>query len=98
MQVSTLEYRDGVAMRTKADFRAYNSYEESFNDYVRFVQQNPRYAEALRATEDVGRYFDRLQQAGYATDPAYAEKIGEILKKGPFDTAAGARQEGVGAG
>ncbi len=98
VQVSTLEYRDGVAMRTKADFRAYDSYEESFNDYVRFVQQNPRYAEALRATEDVGRYFDRLQQAGYATDPAYAEKIGEILKKGPFDTAAGARQEGVGAG
>lgn len=98
VRVSTLEYRDGVAMRTRADFRAYDSFEDSFSDYVRFVQENPRYADALRVTGDVERYFNKLQQAGYATDPAYAEKIGRILETGPLRTATGSVQEGAGAG
>jgi flagellar protein FlgJ len=88
VQVSTLEYRDGVAMRTRADFRAYDSWEESFDDYVQFVRDNPRYAEALQAGSDTGAYFDRLQKAGYATDPAYAEKINRILDEGPLSAAA----------
>ncbi len=79
VRVSTLEYQDGVALRTRADFRSYDSWEDSFQDYVRFVQDNPRYREAIRSTEDVPRYFEQLQKAGYATDPAYASKIKRIL-------------------
>jgi flagellar protein FlgJ len=75
-------------MRTRADFRAYDSWEESFDDYVQFVRDNPRYAEALQAGSDTGAYFDRLQKAGYATDPAYAEKINRILDEGPLSAAA----------
>ena len=75
-------------MRTRADFRAYDSWEESFDDYVQFVRDNPRYAEALQAGSDTGVYFDRLQKAGYATDPAYAEKINRILDEGPLSAAA----------
>jgi flagellar protein FlgJ len=88
VRVATLEYRDGVAMRTREDFRAYDSWEESFQDYVRFVSGNPRYAEALQASSDAGTYFERLQAAGYATDPAYAEKINRILDEGPLSVAA----------
>jgi len=79
VRVSTLEYQDGVALRTRADFRSYDSWEDSFQDYVRFVQDNPRYREAIRSTADVPRYFEQLQKAGYATDPAYASKINRIL-------------------
>ena len=71
---ATLEYRDGVALRERADFRAYTSLQQSFGDYVSFVSEQPRYSEALNASDDKS-YVEALQQSGYATDPAYAEKI-----------------------
>ena len=71
---ATLEYRDGVALRERADFRAYASLQQSFDDYVNFISEQPRYSEALDASDDKG-YAEALQQSGYATDPAYAEKI-----------------------
>jgi flagellar protein FlgJ len=79
VNVETLEYRDGVALRTRADFRAYGSFAQSFEDYVDFVTRNPRYRDALQETGDPAAYFDALQQAGYATDPRYADKIRRIL-------------------
>ncbi len=71
---ATLEYRDGVALRERADFRAYSSLQQSFDDYVSFISEQPRYSEALNASDDKS-YVEALQQSGYATDPAYAEKI-----------------------
>jgi flagellar protein FlgJ len=76
---STLEFRDGVAVRERAAFRAYGSYEESFADYAAFIQGNPRYRDALAAAEDPHAYLAELQKAGYATDPAYANKIRAIM-------------------
>ncbi|MGB5201309.1 MAG: flagellar assembly peptidoglycan hydrolase FlgJ [Sedimenticolaceae bacterium] len=84
VRVSTLEYRDGVPLKTRANFRAYSSFEDSFRDYVDFVQRNPRYRDALEKTQDAKAYFGALQQAGYATDPAYAEKIQRILDSEPM--------------
>ncbi len=77
----TLEYRDGVASKEMARFRAYNSYAESFEDYVDFISQSPRYARAMENAADPQAYLDELQQAGYATDPEYAGKIKEILNR-----------------
>ncbi len=79
VNVQTLEYQDGVAVKTRAGFRAYDSFAQSFNDYVDFVAGNPRYREALEKVADPHAYFDALQQAGYATDPAYADKVKRIL-------------------
>lgn len=78
----TLEYRDGVAAREVGRFRAYDSFAASFDDYVNFLQSNPRYAEALRQADDPKAFVRSLQDAGYATDPAYARKIGNILDRG----------------
>lgn len=75
----TLEYRDGIAAKEHASFRAYDSYEDSFNDYVHFLQASGRYQQALDAGDDTALFADRLQQAGYATDPAYASKINGIV-------------------
>lgn len=86
----TLEYRDGVAAKEVARFRSYDSFADSFEDYVNFLQSNPRYAEALRQADDPKKFVRSLQDAGYATDPAYARKIGHILDRGVVADAAAA--------
>ncbi|MGY3927890.1 flagellar assembly peptidoglycan hydrolase FlgJ [Aeromonas simiae] len=78
--VSTLEYEQGVASRQKAAFRSYESFEESFNDYVDFLTSGSRYRQALAQTGSPDRYFEALQRAGYATDPNYAHKLKQVLR------------------
>lgn len=73
--VNTLEFHQGVARQEKANFRAYDSYDESFNDYVQFIKQSPRYQKALQQGANAERYMHELQKAGYATDPAYTNKV-----------------------
>jgi flagellar protein FlgJ len=80
LRVGTLEYEQGVAVRKKEGFRAYESFRDSFNDYVDFLRSNPRYEQALKNTDDPKRYFVELQKAGYATDPRYAEKITAVME------------------
>ncbi|KDM93038.1 flagellar assembly peptidoglycan hydrolase FlgJ [Photobacterium galatheae] len=75
----TLEYHDGIPVQERAAFRSYNSYEDSFNDYVRFLNDNPRYADALASPEDPRRFIRNLHKAGYATDPKYADKIINVM-------------------
>lgn len=87
VSVNTLEYRDGVAARERASFRAYESWEASFEDYADFLRSNPRYAEALENSHDAGQFLQSLQQAGYATDPVYAEKIDGVMRSPALQTA-----------
>lgn len=77
-RVSTLEFANGVARKEMAGFRSYDSYKASFDDYVDFIQSNPRYSEALKKADNAAQYVRELQKAGYATDPRYAEKIMNI--------------------
>lgn len=79
VKVPTLEYRDGVAVRETAAFRAYASPAEGFADYVRLIRDNPRYRDALQRAGDPGHYMQALADAGYATDPAYAQKVMQVL-------------------
>jgi peptidoglycan hydrolase FlgJ len=75
----TLEYVDGVAQRGRAVFRAYSSYAEGFDDYVKLLRDDPRYSDALQRPGDVQAFLQGLAKAGYATDPAYASKIRSVL-------------------
>lgn len=77
--VNTLEFRDGVAKREKAAFRAYDSFSQSFDDYANFLSSSERYKDALRAGDDASMFAASLQKGGYATDPKYSEKIESIL-------------------
>ncbi|WP_082633269.1 flagellar assembly peptidoglycan hydrolase FlgJ [Lacimicrobium alkaliphilum] len=77
--INTLEYRDGLPRAEKAPFRAYESFADSLQDYVDFIRDNPRYSQAMQKTEDPESYFRNLQQAGYATDPQYADKVLRLL-------------------
>ena len=78
---STLEYEHGIAKHEKASFRAYDSYADSFDDYVDFLRTNTRYGDALRHNGDNQLFIKDLHKAGYATDPNYADKILDILKR-----------------
>ncbi len=84
VKVTTVEYEDGIAVRQQAAFRAYGSYRESFEDYVNFLKVNPRYREALTKASDPPSFAAALQKAGYATDPAYGDKIVSILARDPL--------------
>ncbi len=77
--VGTVEFRDGVAQKERSAFRVYDSYEESFRDYAKFLSNSPRYQQALEQAGDPYQYLSRLQEAGYATDPEYAQKISRIF-------------------
>ncbi|HEY8942078.1 MAG TPA: flagellar assembly peptidoglycan hydrolase FlgJ [Cellvibrio sp.] len=79
VNISTLEYRDGIAANEKADFRKYSNYAQSFSDYVSLMKNNPRYQDALDAGKNSSAYAEALQSAGYATDPHYAKKIKSLL-------------------
>lgn len=84
VNVATIEYRDGIAQREYASFRAYASLHEGMNDYVEFLKQNPRYQHVLEKAGNAEAFLQELQQAGYATDPAYADKISDIMKRESF--------------
>lgn len=78
--VETLEYTQGVPQKQKAAFRSYQGFHESMQDYVKFIKESPRYRNAVEQSGDSEAYFKQLQQAGYATDPAYADKVLSVLK------------------
>lgn len=80
-KVMTTEYENGVAVKEPASFRAYDSFAQSFDDYVSFLQNNGRYEGALNSTANPERFVQKLQQAGYATDPNYARKVSQIARK-----------------
>lgn len=87
VSVPTLEYANGIPVRTRATFRAYGSFADSFSDYVDFLKSNPRYRDALAQAGNPNAFTSALQQAGYATDPSYARKINAIVNG---DTLQGA--------
>ncbi len=78
--VATLEFDQGIARKVNAGFRSYDSYEESFRDYVDFIKTNPRYGDALKKAGNPEHYMHALQRAGYATDPKYADKVMSIYQ------------------
>lgn len=80
-EVTTTEYIDGVARKVKEKFRVYGSYAEAFTDYARLLTENPRYANVVNNATDVKSFAQGLQSAGYATDPNYANKIMQIVRR-----------------
>tara|TARA_R110000851_G_scaffold19178_1_gene59343 strand:- start:4071 stop:5042 length:972 start_codon:yes stop_codon:yes gene_type:complete len=76
---NALEYRDGKPIAEHSRFRSYDDYAQSFEDYVSFIQSQPRYREALKHVGDPETFVEKLHEAGYATDPQYADKIKRIM-------------------
>lgn len=75
--MATKEVVNGKTVTENASFRQYESPEDSVRGYGEFLMENPRYKPMREATslEDQVRALGR---SGYATDPAYADKIYSI--------------------
>ena len=78
-RVTTTEVVDGQPRKLVQAFRAYSSYDESFADYAKLMRTSPRYREVVAQAADARLFAQGLQRAGYATDPAYADKLGRVI-------------------
>ena len=78
VEVQTTEYVNGEAQSVREKFRVYASYAEAFRDYASLLKNNARFA-AVQGQQDGAQFARTLQQGGYATDPAYADKLGRII-------------------
>lgn len=79
VDVPTTEYVNGTAVKVVEKFRAYGSYADAFKDYANLLAANPRYAQVLNERSDPAAFARGLQQAGYATDPNYADKLTRVI-------------------
>jgi len=86
---ASLEYEQGAMKKVVSEFRSYDSFKDSFMDYVDFLQSHPRYEKALSVASDAKSYVTELQKAGYATDPDYANKILSIFSRLPTAVSTG---------
>ncbi|MBZ9556991.1 MULTISPECIES: flagellar assembly peptidoglycan hydrolase FlgJ [unclassified Modicisalibacter] len=82
--VTTTEYVDGRPVKMVDTFRVYDDFEQAFTDYARLIGDNPRYAGVVAAGNAEGAARS-LQAGGYATDPAYADKLIAVMHTMGFD-------------
>ena len=75
----TNEVYDGNNVTINADFRAYNSPEESVADYFDLITSLPRYAGAVN-NGDYKASIQAIKDGGYATDINYVSKICNIIE------------------
>src|SRR6185312_1865695 len=93
VSVPTLEYENGVAVRRRDAFRAYDSPADSFADYAQLIADSPRYQQALGQGENIAAFARGLVHGGYATDPAYVAKITAIANSAQMREALAALQQ-----
>ncbi|MDO4905172.1 MAG: flagellar assembly peptidoglycan hydrolase FlgJ [Lautropia sp.] len=70
----TTEYANGVARKSVEQFRRYDSYADAFEDWARLMTANPRYRQVMQAGT-AAEFARGLERGGYATDPAYGQKL-----------------------
>ena len=84
--ITTTEWVGGEPQKVTAKFRAYASVGDAFQDYAKLMKQSPRYAgvvaqaaQAPMSAASAQGFAQGLQRAGYATDPAYADKLTRVI-------------------
>lgn len=87
----TVEFNGGLATQRRTTFRAYGSIEQSVGDFANLLANSPRYREAIAAGSSVQAYIDGIARSGYATDPAYGNKLNEILNGSTLRAALNVR-------
>jgi len=78
IKVKTTEFVADTPIKMTASFKKYPTVGHSFKDYVSLIKGNNRYEEAVANAQDPQQYIKALSEAGYATDPNYANKIMSI--------------------
>ena len=78
--VLTTEYVDGKPRKVVEQFRKYDSFADAFTDWSRLMTRSSRYAEVLKAG-NAADFARGLEEAGYATDPRYSEKLERTINQ-----------------
>ncbi len=82
----TRESRNGELVARQACFRQYATVEESYKDHSEFLASRSNYVFLfLKNSNDFRVWARGLQQAGYATDIAYADKLIMAIEKHALD-------------
>src|SRR5450830_1254593 len=77
----TTEYEHGTALKKVEKFRSYPDQASAFRDYATLLADNPRYKNALNTGGDALAFATGLAKGGYATDPAYAQKLSKLAAR-----------------
>lgn len=77
--METSEWYNGVKQVIKADFRAYDSYDDSIMDHNKLLSTS-RY-EPVRKCKDYKSACEAVYKCGYATDPDYAQKLIRLIEQ-----------------
>lgn len=84
--MQTWEVENGRNVTIDAAFRYYSSIDESFADHSEYLTAARKEDGSLRyeGLRSAGSYADAaaiLVKGGYATDPSYADKLGDVIKR-----------------
>ncbi|NTU20087.1 muramidase [Brevibacillus sp. HB1.2] len=76
--IESKEVENGKMVTRTSQFRAYENYQQSMEDHTQFLRR-PAYKNVLAATTPA-QAAQALEEASYATDPAYAEKLTGLIQ------------------
>ena len=77
---NTWEVYNGLVYRVDANFRAYHTVEESWDDHKRILLDLSRYQIFRDVMYDSTQAAWAIKRAGYATDPDYSIKLMNIIE------------------
>ena len=88
LMLNTREFLRGAWVTVPAHWRKYADWQACIDDHAAFLRQNGRYARCFTCTSGAA-FAQAVAQAGYATDPQYAEKIASIIEQHRLDRLDG---------
>lgn len=84
VSLETKEFVNEEWITIQGDFKVYDSWEQSMDDhtqlFVQGVDWNPALYEKVIMATNYQEAAQALQDAGYATDPGYAQKIIQVIE------------------
>lgn len=78
--IASKEFEFGRWQDKVSEFRSYPDWQSAVEDYVALLKNSPRYQQIMASAGDAVEFVRGLQQAGYATDPNYADKIVGVMR------------------
>jgi len=79
LMMETREVFNGKSVMVNARWRKYPTWQACIDDRAHFFADNPRYKDCFHETTGEGWAY-AAKRAGYATDPAYAEKLIAVMR------------------
>lgn len=82
--MATQEHRDGAEARVRSRFRSFEGVDQSIEHHARLLGDDRRYAPAREHWTDWRAFLGQLAPT-YATDPAYARRVAQLVERYELD-------------